>query len=293
MKASAFSRHIQEALSEQLAIPLKITGAETAHGGSINECFILQTDQGRFFLKRNDAVDFPGMFTAESLGLQTLAKTDTLKTPQVILTGNFKSYSYMVLEYFEKTSSGNTFWESFGHTLAQLHRHNAEQYGFVQDNYIGSLLQQNKNKNNWSDFYIENRLEPMALLAVTNKKIPRSLYERIRRAYHQIQLAFPVELPTLLHGDLWSGNFMALSDGTALVFDPAVYYGHREMDLAMTRLFGGFHQRFYEAYHAAYPLQPEWEKRVELCQLYPLLVHVNLFGGGYANQIDLIVRKWE
>lgn len=293
MKSTSFSRHIQDVLTQQRGEPVAITAAEPVHGGSINECFRISTTAGNFFLKRNDAVEFPGMFTAEADGLHALAATKAVKVPSVIATGSHRSHSYLILEFLEKGKASPDFWENFGSALADLHRCTGERFGWPQDNYIGSIPQMNTQWDSWSGFYTSQRLEPMARLALDSKKISGALYDRLQKVYERLIGLFPNEAPSLLHGDLWSGNFMPVAGGAAALFDPAVYYGHREMDLAMARLFGGFEKRFFDAYLDAFPLQSGWEKRIDLCQLYPLLVHVNLFKGGYVHQVEMIVRRWE
>jgi fructosamine-3-kinase len=141
-------------------------------------------------------------------------------------------------------------------------------------------------------FYAFNRLLPLIRLAYDQQIVEKSMVQQVEALCKQLPQLFPVEPPALLHGDLWSGNFMVGSNGRACVYDPAVYYGHREMDLAMTRLFGGFDTRFYYAYQAVYPLQPEWQQRIGICQLYPLLVHLVLFGGNYYGSIKEILQSY-
>jgi protein-ribulosamine 3-kinase len=294
MKATPFSKHLQEELSKIVGEKIKIISAIPAHGGSINECFFIETDQKMFFLKRNIAENFPGMFEAEVKGLHLLTNSpENIIIPEAILQGTFKEHSYLVIEFFEKTSPEGDFWENFGRGIAGMHAHHGAEYGLDHDNYIGSLKQKNSPRRSWFEFFIHERLEPQAILALTNKKISRNLFDRFQKLYRKIETIFPVELPALLHGDLWSGNFLCTTNNKAVLYDPAVYYGHREMDLAMSKLFGGFNQKFYSAYNEIFPLEKEWEKRTEICNLYPLLVHVNLFGGGYLAQIDATLKKFE
>jgi len=299
MKSSPFSLHIQQKLSAYFEAEISIISAEMVHGGSINECFVLHTTQGDFFLKRNDAVEFPEMFEHEKEGLQLLHQAGALQVPKVYFSGSFKSSSYLVLEFLEKddrikseTNSAKG-WEVLGHGLARIHQQHGEHYGWKNQNYIGSLIQVNQENSSWWNFYVQQRLEPMAMKALLEKKISRNLYEQFQKLYVKLEHLFPIELPALLHGDLWSGNVMILDVDKAALFDPAVYYGHREMDIAMSKLFGGFHPRFYKAYQESFPLQSGWEERVEIAQLYPLLVHACLFGGGYPKQIEAILKKWE
>ena len=179
MKATPFTRHLESLLSAHYAEEVKITGAEMAHGGSINECYQLITNRGDFFLKRNDAVEFPGMFTEEAKGLHALRESTSLKVPSVIAQGNFKSHSFLILEHLEKSAVTNAHWEKLGEGLAELHRNCDEKYGWTSNNYIGSLEQKNQNTTSWPQFMVQQRIEPMALKALSEKRIDRKLYERI------------------------------------------------------------------------------------------------------------------
>ena len=180
----------------------------------------------------------------------------------------------------------------FGKQLAQLHQNTNTSFGLEESNYIGSLLQQNNLHNNWIDFFINERLKPQIKLARDNGKIDLSTITKFERLYTKLDEIFPEEPPALLHGDLWSGNFMVDEKGGPVIIDPAVYFGHREMDIAMTKLFGGFNQQLYQSYNEHFPLEKGWEQRVDICNLYPLMVHVNLFGGGYLEQVKSILNKF-
>ncbi|MFZ5553701.1 MAG: fructosamine kinase family protein [Bacteroidota bacterium] len=293
MRSTAFSRHIEELLArflEKEAVTIK--KAVPAHGGSINESFVLETTEGKFFLKRNDANLFPGMFEAESRGLNQLAITQTIKVPDPYFCGNFKGQGFLVMEYIQPGLQDEGFWEKFGLALAELHKKTAENYGYEENNYIGSLPQSNKQHRQWFEFFAEERLRPLVQKATEKNLLLRTEIEMFEKLYHKLDGFFPVELPALLHGDLWSGNFLCSVNGPPVIFDPAIYYGHREMDIAMSKLFGGFQQRFYSAYNEARPLEKGWEERAEVCNLYPLLVHLILFGSGYHKQIELTLRKF-
>jgi protein-ribulosamine 3-kinase len=213
MKATPFTRHLESLLSAHYAEEVKITGAEMAHGGSINESYRLSTSHGFFFLKRNDAVEYPGMFTEEAKGLNALRDSTSLKIPAIITLGHFKSHAFLLLEHLEKANATNSNWEKLGEGLAEVHRKSGEHYGWESDNYIGSLEQKNQRSSSWPEFLIQRRLEPMAIKALTEKKIDRKLYEKLQALYPKLEHLFPVELPTLVHGDLWSGNFLPLAEG--------------------------------------------------------------------------------
>jgi fructosamine-3-kinase len=196
------------------------------------------------------------------------------------------------MDFLETGSRRSTFWEDFGRALAQLHRKSQESFGLEHDNYIGSLPQSNKTHASWSEFFIQERLEAQLKRARDRNKIGGDILLRMEKLFHRLEGLFPFEPPALLHGDLWSGNFFCGVDGEACIFDPAVYFGHREMDIGMSKLFGGFDPAFYQAYNAEWPLGDDWENRVDIANLYPLLVHVNLFGGGYLSQVRSILQRF-
>jgi fructosamine-3-kinase len=177
--------------------------------------------------------------------------------------------------------------------LARLHKTTQNTFGLHYDNYIGSLTQSNTPPaDSWTEFFIHQRLEPMLKMAVDSGKAEPDLIPKFESLYSKLDEIFPQEKPALLHGDLWSGNCMADDNGDPVIYDPAVYYGHREMDLAMTKLFGGFESEFYEAYQEEFPLEKHWEQRIAICNLYPLLAHVNLFVGSYIQSIKNIINRY-
>lgn len=259
------------------------------NGGSINSCFKVTTARGIFFLKENDAHKFPGMFEAEAKGLQLLRSTNTFYVPEVISLENEKGISRLFLPWLERKNTGD--WHEAGKMLAKLHKNTAGFFGLDHSNYTGSLPQPNALKNSWAEFFASERILSQLKLAYESRKIDAALLKQGENFCAEIQNIFPEEKPALLHGDLWSGNFFFSTKGPA-VFDPAVYYGHREMDLAMTKLFGGFDAGFYEGYELEFPLEKSWKQRIDLCNLYPLLVHVNLFGGSYVNDVKEILKNF-
>jgi len=273
-------------LRHKIGNSLKILSFKPQYGGDINTSFKLETSRGDFFIKLNDANIYPGMFEKEARGLETLRATRTVYVPQVILTGEADHVAYLVLEYIENDGRKDTrFWQNFGRKLAALHRHTNTYYGFEEDNYIGSLIQINTPDTSWANFYIEKRLKYQLKLALNKGLFSPEDAELFEELYERLPHILPEELPHLLHGDLWAGNFLTNRRHGPVLIDPAVYYGSREVDLAMTLLFGGFTDEFYAAYHEAFPLQPGWQSRMHIYQLYPLLVHANLFGGSYVQSV--------
>ncbi len=274
--------NLQHAVSRKL----KILNFRPVYGGDINTSFKLETSTGDFFIKLNDANLYPHMFEKEARGLNTLREAGALYVPEVILTGQVEDTAYLVLEYVENNGRKDaSFWRNFGYGLAELHRHTHTYFGFDEDNYIGSLIQINKPDTSWVNFFIKNRLKYQIQISINKGYFSQDTLDKFEELYELLPHLIPDELPNLLHGDLWAGNFLANKNHGAVLIDPAVYYGSREMDLAMTQLFGGFEDEFYAAYHEAYPLQNGWQKRIKIYQLYPLLVHVNLFGGSYTGSV--------
>lgn len=283
---------LAEHLSAHMGRQVDIEEAFSVGGGSINDAWRLETDAGRFFLKTNSADRFPSLFEAEADGLHRLHEAGPLKAPEVIAHGEDHDDSFLLLEWVEGGPCSATFWVDFGRGLAQLHRNSGPHFGLERDNYIGSLKQVNTSAADWPSFFIHQRLEPQLKLARDRRRVEAGMAFRFERLFHRLDTLFPAEPPALLHGDLWSGNLLCDNENRPVLIDPAVYYGHREMDLAMTRLFGGFDPELYTAYHAEWPLEQGWQERVDLCNLYPLMVHVNLFGGGYVAQVEGVLKRF-
>ncbi|NNC83071.1 MAG: phosphotransferase, partial [Flavobacteriales bacterium] len=265
---------VLSALGRDSSLPIQ---SSRVSGGDINEAFCLRIGAEDYFLKINIAERFPKMFEKEAQGLALLAECSEFSIPKVLTVGESGNRQFLLMEYLGSGSRNSAFWEVFGRRLADMHKSSWESFGLEHDNYIGSLEQDNTPTPTWSSFFRDSRLKPLSSQAHRNGLLTSDDIHLFDRIYERLDTLFPKDAPALLHGDLWSGNFMCGSDGEATIYDPAVYYGHREMDLAMSMLFGGFDQRFYAAYDEAFPLEPEWQDRVDLCNLYPLLVHVLLF----------------
>ena len=261
-------------------------------GGSINAALKVETNKGIFFIKHNSKQLYPAMFEKEALGLRLLRDTGAIAVPETVTFGDIDKDSFLVLNYIESGNKSRNFWDEFAKDLAALHRNTSEKFGLDHDNYIGSLKQFNYWENTWADFFSEQRLEVQIKLARDSSLLDRSIVSSFERFYSRINEIFPDEPPSLIHGDLWSGNFMVGEKGEPIIIDPAVYYGHREMDLAMSQLFGGFSNDFYTSYNKYFVLEKGWQKRMDYCNLYPLLVHVNLFGGSYVASVKSIISRF-
>jgi len=257
-------------------------------GGDINEVFLLKCEQGSFVVKLNDALKFPEMFVAEAKGLQLLEKTATFKIPLVIGEGEIKNTSYLLVEYISSGPLNSKFSEVFAENLAKLHKTTQQHFGLEHDNYIGSLPQKNKSCDKASEFYITQRLEPQFKMASENG----FQFNKLDQFYRNISEEIPKEAPSLIHGDLWGGNYMVSEKSQPVLIDPAVSFASREMDLAMMKLFGGFSEEIFVRYQSAFPLSPGWEKRIPFWQLYYLLVHLNLFGSGYLQRVKSVIANF-
>ena len=280
-------------LEEQKGTPGRIIGNPTpVSGGSINRCYKLNTSLGLYFLKLNHADAYPYMFQREAEGLSALKAAAAINIPEVIGHGTSGLNQFLLLEYMERGALMDSFWNNFGKQMARLHQNNADSFGWDTRNFIGSLGQQNHREKTWPEFFILHRLEPLLEIAISAKKLNASHRKSVEQLYKRLEDFFPEEKPSLLHGDFWNGNFMTGPQGDPVLFDPAVYYGHREMDLAMSTLFGGFDAEFYRGYKEEYPLEKGWKNRAALANLYPLLVHVNLFGNGYVPEVKTVLKKF-
>jgi fructosamine-3-kinase len=265
------------------ALGAGVVASRAVSGGDINQAHAVELDDGRVvFAKTNPDAD-PAMFPAEARGLAWLAEAGTLRTPRVLAV----SPDFLVLEHLRAARRCPDFDERLGRGLAALHRFGAPGFGLDHDNFIGRLPQSNRPAPTWAAFYRSARLEPQLRLAVeAGVASPRLRRDGERLLELLDDRVGPPEPPARLHGDLWGGNLIVDDRGQPCLVDPAVSGGHRELDLAMMRLFGGFGARVFDAYAEAWPLAPGHEARVPLYQLYFLLVHVNLFGGSYVASAE-------
>jgi len=263
---------------------------QVVSGGSINAVYKLTVEQKQLCCKINSVSDFPGMFSLEADGLALLRSSGAIRVPEVIVNTVIKSSQVLVLEWLEPQKKTPGFWKTFAEQLSQLHCVKGTSFGLDYDNYMGALKQTNKRSALWTDFFFEQRIQPQVRLAADNGLLSASqcsLFERLPTLLPQL---FPQAAPVLLHGDLWSGNFICTDRQQPALIDPAVYYGHSAVDLALTTLFGGFDKSFYEAYHYYNPLPADHDRQWDCCNLYPLLIHLNLFGRSYLPQIISIIK---
>ena len=281
-------KHLEEIIRSKTGTQQTIIRSESVTGGDINQAFRLVTKSDSFFVKLNNAAIEPDMFSAESKGLQALG----VSTPGVLDFGVFGNEAFLIMEWIERAKNSKEGQENLGRLLAGIHRKNTKNFGLQYNNFIGSLRQINNTETNWTQFYSRQRLEKQLDLASQKHLIDTTIRQQFEKLYLKLDTLYEPEKPALLHGDLWSGNYIISTDSQPFLIDPAIYYGHREMDIAMSKLFGGFEPAFYNAYHENFPLAPGWERRISLWQLYPLLVHLNLFGKSYLPGIQANLKNW-
>jgi len=266
-----------------------VSGFHSLSGGCIANSQKITTKSGRsFFLKSG----FEGkMFQNEAAGLRELSKPRVIKVPEVIIEGK----DFLMLEFISQGYKKEDFFEDFGRRFAEMHKFSSESFGFYEDNFIGSTPQPNipedTEADNWTEFYFNKRL--LYQYKLSEKKGYAT--DKLRKGFILLEkkisdiLKGCEESPSLLHGDLWSGNYMCDENGEVVLIDPAVYYGHREADLAMTKLFGGFPEIFYKSYNNCMALSPGYEYRESIYLLYHVMNHLNLFGCGYLSQAEKLL----
>ncbi|MEM8509863.1 MAG: fructosamine kinase family protein [Bacteroidota bacterium] len=278
---------LQELLGESIAtaIPLR--------GGDIAKAYKVLTPSNSYFVKTASYANALQMFEAEAMGLQYIRDTKTIAAPKVSHISFSNATAYLIMDFVPSKAPNDKDMTRLGEALARLHNAtSANGFGLTTDNYIGSLTQSNTKHPNWADFYIHERIFPQLQMAVEAGLFPSSRIPELKKMKSVCNAFFGTIKPSLLHGDLWSGNYLISEQGMPYLIDPAVCYGHSEMDLAMTKLFGGFSSSFYNAYHEHIPPHPNQRELTELYQFYYLLVHLNLFGSSYFSGVQRIVQKY-
>ncbi len=286
-------REVERKMSETMGESVRILSSQSLGGGCIHHASKIDTTAGCWFLKWN-AHSAPDIFEQEARGLQELKKAagGALKIPEVLCSKRVDELpGFLVMEYLQPGHSAHDD-EMLGRGLAAIHRYTQTSFGFFSRNYCGDTVQDNSFRDDWLSFFRKNRLEYLLQLiesrrglSAAEKKVYNKLLERLP------QLIPSGSKPALIHGDLWGGNVMATSVGPALI-DPAVSFSEREMEFAITTMFGGFSQRFYAAYYEAFPLRPDWKERNRLYQLYHILNHYLLFGGAYGTQAFSVAQSY-
>ena len=270
----------------------KIDSRRSISGGDINEASLLVLNDGTYLFMKSNSPGFLPCFEAETKGLEAIRKTGAIGTPEVYGIGTDGSRSFLLMEYISEGRQIKDYWELFASELADMHRSDiGTQYGFSKDNWIGASRQVNTLHGSWIPFFRDCRLKPQFDMAARyfSKEEQKQEYYLLS---HLDQYLSEPDKPSLLHGDLWAGNMITGSDGKGWLIDPAVYYGHPEADLSMTELFGGFSEQFYRTYKEIMQLEPEYETRRDIYNLYHLLNHLNLFGSGYLGSVRRILNRY-
>lgn len=283
-------QHISDHISQTLNKPFQIHNKKSIGGGSINSAYQVTGNDGQLYFIKLNTASLEFMFQVEFDSLNELLQIDTIQIPRPVCFGTADSKSYLVLEYITMNPSGDQ--QQLGYALAQMHKITASQYGWYQNNIIGSTPQSNNMQSDWLTFWREERLLPQFKM-LYEKGYKNQLQPLSDKLLNNLGSLLANHKPpaSLLHGDLWSGNYAFDDQGRPVIFDPALYYGDREADLAMTELFGGFSQDFYQAYNEAWPLDNDYNQRKTLYNLYHILNHANLFGTSYLNQAISMMQR--
>lgn len=276
-------------ISKASGKPFAASHIEAVQGGWINEARVLSDGEQRYFVKLNQAV-YADMFAAEAESLVIMARTQPVRVPKVITHGCLGEHSFIVLEYLTLSRPGESAEKLFGKALASMHRQTSTRFGLDFDNTIGSTPQQNNWREDWPTFYLEQRLQPIFQLAVSKYPDLEHYFAPLARKLPDLFREYQPR-PSLVHGDLWSGNWAEDAQGQPVLFDPALYWGDREVDLAMTELFGGFSEAFYRAYQEAWPLDSGYVRRKALYQLYYYLNHIYLFGENEPRYTRALIER--
>ncbi len=285
---------VGEAIERVAGAGVTVVAERPVSGGCIADGRRLELSNGdSYFLKRSAGLP-PQMFVAEAVGLESLAGSGGPRVPRVAAVHASRRGSFILMEWIAQGSKGSGFARGFGARLAAMHRRReVDRFGFDMDNFIGSTPQPNGWMDSWHDFFRERRIGFQAKLARDRGMIDTALVRGIDGILTRLEELLPApEHPSLLHGDLWGGNYLVDDRGEAVLIDPAVWYGHREADLAMTELFGGFPSDFYRSYREAWPLADGYSERMPLYNLYHVLNHVNIFGHGYVSSARAIVSRY-
>jgi len=288
---SDFVNYLETLIGKLTGMTLFLENIIPISGGDINDAYRIIGKSNSFFLKVNSSHLYPKLFMMEREGLISLKRAGA-SVPECLGAGNFHDYAFIVLQWIESAENSPKAQENLGRMLALLHKNSDTTFGLDYDNYLGTVKQSNHRHQKWVDFFIEERLKKQLDLAKGKTVTDQSILKQFDQLFTKLPDLIPEEAPALLHGDLWNGNYLVGRHDTPYLIDPAIYYGHREMDIALSTLFGGFDPIFYQAYQEIFPLEKGWKERLSLHNLYILLFHANLFGGGYIQQVKSILNRF-
>ncbi len=289
---------LKEAVSLAKGKGITVEKKQAVHGGDANEAYRLVLSDGSFLFLKVNSISNADFFRAEAEGIAAIKRTGAIRVPDIHAIGTDGGHSFLLMEHIDRAWMGHGFWEELGHNLASMHRADTdsfvfgEKYGFKSDNYIGAGKQKNTPKSSWIEFFSECRLRSQCELA--EGYFDSRTIKMANRLLDSLDMfLFEPDNPSLLHGDLWSGNFMSDENGRPMLIDPAVYVGCSEADIAMTELFGGFDRRFYESYFESMGQVPGYSERRDLYNLYHLTNHLNLFGSAYLPAVVRTIEKYQ
>jgi len=266
-------------------------GVRRLSGGDVSQLYVLTTTDVIHVLKVQEGANAHELLTSEKEGLDFIKSTNTILTPEVRMLDQHDDFSFLLLEYIDARRPESGDFILFGRQLAAYHNYSCDHFGWPRDNFIGSLQQSNEKHDTWSEFYLHERIIPQLRMAADDGRLSPAEIPSAEKWEILLDHLLPDVSPSPLHGDLWSGNFLIRKDGSPVLIDPSIYKGHSEIDLAMSRLFGGFGPAFYESYRAVRKPDPGEVERVEIYQLYYLLVHLNMFGNSYKQAVMRILKK--
>lgn len=270
----------------------EIESTKPLSGGSISSAYLINTTKSKYFLKVNSAPNALKMFHEEQRGLNAIESTKTIAVPHVYFVDIHNQNAFIVMDYIESKRPSPSDYTRLGVELAELHKVTLNEFGFSSDNFIGSLPQSNKKHDSWSDFYWNERIYPQLQLALNAGLLSAEEVPNEDQFISLFNSYIDDFKPSLLHGDLWGGNYLISEDGTPFLIDPAVYIGHSMVDIAMSQLFGSFGPEFYNSYHKIIERPKQYNEQIDLYQLYYLLVHLNLFGKGYYSSVSTILSRY-
>ena len=281
-----FILSLSEKLSEE------IVSVKPMSGGSISSAYLIETKSDGYFIKINSGPDALRMFHAEQKGLKAIYETGTIAVPRVHFVDYLEDNAVILMDFVESKLPAPEDYRHLGKSLASLHKVTQKDFGFSSDNFIGSLFQSNKVHSDWNEFFWSERLSPQFELAIEKGLLCRKEVPLMNESVSVFNKYSKDVIPSLLHGDLWGGNYLISVDGTPYLIDPAVYYGHSMVDIAMSKLFGSFGSEFYDAYHRIMPKSENYDEEIDFYQLYFLLVHLNMFGSGYYSAVSKILKRY-
>ncbi len=283
---------ISAILAKHIDAATKIDDLQFFYGGNFNLAVRVKSGESEYFIKWTQG-EHKGLFEAEAKNLQLIKQANAIDVPAVLGEGSMDSKEYLMMECIQSAEKASHYWADFGQKLAHLHQNSSTSgHGLNYTNFLGAATQDNAWESNGVDFFIQKRLKKQVDAAVYHRKISAEMEAQFEALYEKLPQLLPNESSALLHGDLWSGNAMVNERGEITLVDPCSYYGLREAELAFTTMFGGFPTEFYEAYHQTFPIEKGFHERIPLYNLYPLMVHVNLFGEGYLPAVNKILASY-